>query len=571
MQPPNDLAEHARALIKALAQVGRGTRQPVPTQYALLIDSARAIIATPIGALPLEPRIGALPLEPRHEADRHEADRHEAAANWAADIAPLRLELWQELARATTAFLCQYEYDDDGEADDRFCFGELVFRALCRLDVEVIVSGQLDMTVCAQDIAFCRDYALCVESARHLPLIQYSPAQLVDAVDVLRNAFCSCPYSQELQQYVELLEMAAAWHVMFDRPYHQSSFLDVGAALVSDSLLAEHVWHDDDPIAPDHPINPDPADPAAWGAWAAGGDGGNAPVYERTTGTFVHAMWGPLLGMHRTIFEARCFADENVELNSDHSRLSADWLEPVVESLLTLCAANTYVDMSPSMRECFMLMHMRPGDRELFRLVNPSSSSSDVGIVSTSLKDARIKDINVQSLLSPIEGVQNFLKGLQRPLTLESVSRDLYAREPVWFGLCLHDLLDMSTQDAPGNSWAQFYSRRARDVKADAREARFAADQRPILVQLFNHWQLMYRGRVYWFNSALMAYTAWYKLRRANQLRPLSLCRLFACPLTKALLVRRQQDRLSRQDSSGQAAAQDNQALVEWAARFLET
>jgi hypothetical protein len=178
------------------------------------------------------------------------------------------------------------------------------------------------------------------------------------------------------------------------------------------------------------------------------------------------------------------------------------------------------------MRECYMMMHARPGDKELYMLTKPGASTSDAGIVASTLGDARVKAVNASMSLTPITGVRAWLEAPPPP------AGEPVRPEPASFGLCMHDLLRMTTDHVPGGQWADHYSRRAHDVASAAgrEEAREMSMWRPMLVQLHNHWQLLYARRVYWYNSALHAYAAWCRLKALQDRLRYSPCANFSAP-----------------------------------------
>jgi hypothetical protein len=536
------LVANCTRLAAALRAIGSQAQAALPTEYARVIELCHEIASAPLPPLAgddlarpeLVQWVNGEPLPPP-------IDRHPDLAQ----LCETRLELWQLVASCHTDFLCQYHYDDgDDGTGGRFCFGELLFGALCRADVEIVLSGHVDMTVSAEQIEYCVDRALIVETARGLPFVRYSPAQIVDALDVLRNAFYQCHYDDGLQRYVELLEMAAAWTLYCERPFDATQQYDTDRVLVSDTLLSDHVV----------------------------GTRYDDPVYERANATFCSAVWPTLLGAHRLIIGARDIGDANVDVHQTDMAAAelvpdADAVRARVRSLLAVCASNHYIDASVSLREHHMVAHMRPGDREVHKLAHPSTSKSDGGIVSDSLGDARMKLINAELQLSPMDGVRRHLEALQAADAGPTGMR-LRGREPIWFGACLHDLLDMVTQGAPGNEWAEHYSRRASDVRADPREMLFASQQRPLVVQLFNHWQLVYDRRVYWFDSALLSYVAWWQLRQTHaRIEPFAHCALFSCPIASCFVLRNQ---LERARLTPEEQARADAQLREWTRRMLE-
>jgi hypothetical protein len=452
-------------LLRAWAVVHAMPRAAVPTDYVTMVRQC-ALIGS--GAL----------------------EAVAAARPDAATLAELRERAWALFVHSNLNLLCDRRAPPRSHSDV-FVFGDLLFRALTRLSALLADTTAPAQALRAEDLAYCAARRMCVESARGTPVLQYGPAQVVDALMLLRNAVATCAYHDEVLAMVELLEMAAARLMHRPRLYDPARVLDAGAALVSDTVLSDHVREAD-----------------------------SDQVSEYVTPAFVSIVWPSVAGLHRRIDAARSFGSENVDAPPP---IDARWLAVARAHLLAMAAGNAYSDAAPSLRECYMLMHARPGDKELYMLTKPGSSMSDAGIVASTLGDARVKAINAGMSLTPITGVRTWL---------ESAAAAASAPEPGSFGLCMHDLLAMTTGHVPGGQWGDHYSRRARDlaVVGGHAEALEMSMWRPMLVQLFNHWQLLYARRVFWYNSALHAYAAWCRLKALQDRLYYSPCANFSAP-----------------------------------------
>jgi len=454
-------------LLRAWASVYHMPRADVPVDYATLIRQCAMI--------------GSGALEAVADADTN-------------TVADLRERAWALFTRSNQNFLCDRRHLPRGDQSGSFVFGDILFRALTRLSALLADRNERAQRMCAEQLPFCAAQRMCVQSARGIPVFQYSPAQVVDALLLLRNAVTTCIYHQDTLALLELLEMAVARLMHRRRTYDAARMLDAGAALVSDTVLSDHVCVE-----------------------------GDDAVYERVTPAFVGIAWPSVMALHRHMDQARAFGAENVDAPPP---ISDEWLGSVRTHLLAVSARNAYSDAAPSMRECFMMMHARPGDKELYMLTKPGSSTSDAGIVASTLGDARVKAVNGSMSLTPITGVRAWLEA--PPPEAGEPER----REPASFGLCMHDLLRMTTDHVPGGQWADHYSRRAVDVASAAgrEEAREMSMWHPMLVQLHGHWQLLYGRIVYWYNSALRAYAAWCRLKALQDKLRYSPCANFSAP-----------------------------------------
>ena len=481
-------------LLDELDEVGHEPRVPVPYHYVDIVELCYKI-ATDYSSL---------------------EDCGEGATM--ASLSDLRLRLWHEFTVCDINFLCDRHYDPESDYKDYFCFGSLIFRAITNLSAMMAKAGCHHTELVAVDMPFCRDNSLCLQT--RTPIANYTPAQLADALLLLRNQIVSCVLDTALVQYVELLEMTISMWL------HNIRRVDDVSEEQQDAALGEHPQHRntiDNSLLVNYVAIQDE-------------DQTEPVLYHQVTDRFVDLAWASLLGIHRRIMSAQCFGHYCEEpLASKPEAHSRAWLCAVRDYLLQVCVRNTYVESSQTMKEDYVLLHARPGDRELYMLVKPGSSMSVQGIVSESLGDARVLAINKDITMSPIVGVKTHLQSLKRDFSD-------YSAEPLWFGLCLYDMLSMHTTGDAGASWSQYYARRDPQIRASSEEALFCADNRPILCQLFGHWQLVYRGRVHWYNSALMAYVAWCRLKALQDRIWFTDCDLFSCPAPHPSLPQDQYD-----------------------------
>lgn len=366
------------------------------------------------------------------------------------ELADARAQLWRALIQLPSETLsAQYVSAAPTGSTHGVCLGELGALAALRM-VWLLARHQPALaTHTVTAIQWTGDTSR--------PVLASSMGEIADALQTTRTAFIEQPYSDELVGLVELLEMAAA-RLLFESGTRGLFDLD-------DTLC--------------RPV------PRADGEWIA-------------TPAFLQMVWPTLLGFQRFLGEARCLMPKNIDQPLRHPEAAArlrQWLR---------CRADevVYSDASPTLKRLLMRCHLRPGDRELYRLQHPMTTASDLAIVAASMGNTRMADINGRMHLSPSACIR----------------RDLYeAVETTELGLCIYDLLDMLTRGSPGCEWALHYARIDVDMAVDAVEhVQRCSDVCPFVVRLFNGWQLVYAGAVHWFNSSIDAIVAWLRVLAAD-------------------------------------------------------
>jgi hypothetical protein len=353
--------------------------------------------------------------------------------------------------------------DDDGSAPDA---RSALWTALAQVASNTLsaqnVPADSDRPVCVGELGALA--ALRMTWLRLVPLPPLAMSALVRRLQVLRTAFMEEAYTPALLDTVEELECAVA------RMLYESG---TRTLFDLDPPLCRRVRADDDT------------------EWTAGAE-------------FVRLAWPPLVGFHRRLLHTRCLLPENDDA-------------PVVDEaacarlrlwLLRRAEQTVYRDPSPSLLRLLVRAHMRPGDRELYRLQHPAVTTSDAGIVAASLGDTRMSDINRRAGLSPSACIR-----AQLPAAPPTESLEL--------GLCIHDFLGMVTQGIPGGAWAEYYSQTELELDAD-RMQRLTIDY-PMVVQVFNHWQLADNGVLSWYNCAVAAIAEWLRcldMRGEHSLSP---------------------------------------------------
>lgn len=388
----------------------------------------------------------------------------------AVDARQLRARLWATLVRVSSTTLCAPiqlcapEPSDtpvDPRRADMMSFGQLALLALTALlhrrapslDDSVRRRRVVDMQwLCAQRLVPAQE--------RLPPVLEYSQAELLDCVQSLRWAFVTARYHAQLVELVELVELSAA------RLLHTS-----GNANVFD--------------LPD--------------ARCALGDG----LYHASQ-EFCQALWPCLLGMHRRLLVARTLGEP-----VDSPPVDRAARRRLRRRLVALAQENNFRDASPSLATHLVQAHVQPGARELYQMRQHGGADvSDKTIVGDELADTIVADLQRRARFTPAVCLSEQMPADDGAENDNGAEHD----ESLELQLCAHDVLNMATTMYAGCAWARYYARFEQTMVAD--DVQREAMLRPMLVHLFNRWQLMYERRVYFFNSFIDSLWFWLLLLR---------------------------------------------------------
>ena len=365
------------------------------------------------------------------------------------ELRACRIRVWTALAMVDSETLSAQNYAPHAKQSPAVCLGELCFMAALRL-TWLHTTQRLDQGSIAT-LPFCARHRLsCADASR--PIIDYSVSELIACVQAMRTGFTQLPFHSNLVELVELCEMTCARLVF-----------ETGTRDIFDLPLA--------PIGPCCEV--------ASGEYA-------------TTGEFYSMMWPSFVGFHRRLLVRRLLPTnvDNPPVDHEAMRRLCDWIQRKSKEVV-------YQDASPSLKRYYVRMHLRPGDREIHQMQRPGVTTSEPGVVSETLADARMAQINPRTNMSPADCIAKMLP-----------EWSYHAQpEPMELGFCLYDFLEMVTQGSPGCSWNAYYARPELAVSAD--EVQRLTRERPMVVQLFSHWQVVYANKVYWFNSAVASITFW--------------------------------------------------------------
>lgn len=374
-----------------------------------------------------------------------------------------RTHVWTELGTVPSETLSAQNYTPTSKRLPPVCLGTVCFLAVMRLTwLQMECTVQPDVTS-VQHLDFCTRHRLsCADPAR--PIVDYSMSELVTCVQVLRTAFTQLPFHTQLVELIELCEMACA-RMLFETG--NDRVFDIRDGDVRTEVEA--------------------------GEYVA-------------TNQFHCMMWPSFIGFHRRLLVRRLLPTNVDEppVDDDAMLRLCRWIEAKSREVV-------YQDASPSLKRYFVRMHLRPGDREINQMQKPGVTVSDAGVVADTLADTRMAQINPKTNLSPAECIKQQLPAWS------------YAHqpEPVELGFCLYDFFEMITQDMPGCGWNRYYARL--ELAVEMEEVQRVTRDRPMIVQLFSHWQVVFDNRIYWFNSVIASITFWlFLMSQAQQKRWIS-------------------------------------------------
>jgi len=356
------------------------------------------------------------------------------------DLRVAREQLWRALAVTLPDTLSAQNYSND--SDYPVCIGELVVLATLRITALLRPHAAVD-AIRVESIAWSANCAR--------PVLSASMRDVIDALQITRTAFSEQLYNADLVGLVELLEFVCA------RLVHETGTRGI---FDLDDIYCRPV-------------------PGATDEWMA-------------TPTFLQIVWPTLLGFQRRLIEARCLLGDN----NDAPPRDADAAARMREWLTRQSERTSFRDVAPSLKRLVMKLHVRPGDRELYRLQFPTVTATDAGIVAKSVGEAYMAGINAHMHAIPATVIRREIH--------------LGERDTLEFAICAHDFFDMLSRSSPGCEWALYFGRF--EVEMDVDEVQRMSSMQPYLVYMFNGWQLAYDGCVYWYNSFIDALVAWLRL-----------------------------------------------------------
>ena len=410
--------------------------------------------------------------------------RGQADTNNYEELVKMQGNLWKSLT-AGQKFLCAIYYvpgakDIRDDEVSTFAFGVIAFSAIARLNYQILNilrrEGSDMFKTAPNDLAYCMRHKIAptAETATK-PVLSFSTYELITSLRMVCDAMIVGEYSDELLYFVKLLEFRASELIYTN-----------GGAEIFDAV-----------------------------DYLRKLPGGGFCCNQK----FVILVWATIFDIRNYLIMARGLLgkDNNVDapVVSPGEEFDYASMNAIVPVIRHACSITQAMEPSASILQCLVKLNLRPGDAILYALDNPGASKSEDGIVADMLGDAQFAPIARRLGITAVTGITE---------VLNNANPD-FSEEPLTFGLCMFDFLDMRTQNTAASRWGWLYSYRSVDVRAGPEAVRQRCREVPLVCQVGTggRWQLVYIDRVYWFNSFMFAYLAWLKLLNLEQRRKHSL------------------------------------------------
>lgn len=292
-----------------------------------------------------------------------------------------------------------------------------------------------------------------LEVAPAISLSDYTVTNVVAALQVLREETTRCCFSMALVAYCEALEARCAALIFYTWP--------------------EQV-HDLVKMRRD----------------AEGGG-------FRCCKEFVHIVWCSLLGIYRRFLHACAIIPPTPDVapisDSEH-----EGYEKLRQWFLARAKAMITDEPSRMLQFVYPASQLRPGDVELTRLKCRGIMPTTIGVMQATLEPGRMAAIISEKEL-PLGTI------LQRDLDSVEAGKP----EPMQVGLCMCELLDVLTRDVGAAAFCKAFAFHEQLLAQNPDYIYRLCIDRPLMVQVFNHWQFAYRGQLYMLNSFLRSLYMW--------------------------------------------------------------
>lgn len=366
------------------------------------------------------------------------------------------LQLWRALALCSVDEIA-YCFKSMSLSNDELCLGQLVSLAALRLVLQSASAAEL-----ARQTA-TKLWKSTVDPAHDVAVALYTASEMSDALMLLRKECVVCTYCNQISLYLGALAYRAA-------------------------ELVTMRWPD---AVHDKPALRTEVQPG---------------VFECSS-LFVSQMWTTLSAMYRRVLHAtatglqpQAVEKPSAEEQRDLDKLKAFLLERVRKLKLHKVA---YV-----VRSAYAETQLRPGDMEMTRHTSQEIMPRPLGIIKSTSEPARMEKI-ASAGETP----------LGTTLLAELPALVPGSPESALLSLCLCELMEVLSNSCGQASFGSAFAVVEPDIfrTGSSLQATIAAtDDRPVVLQVFNHWQLGYRSKLYMYNSFLRALLAWLRMVRAE-------------------------------------------------------
>jgi len=290
-------------------------------------------------------------------------------------------------------------------------------------------------------------------TADRRPVAQYTASDALSALRVLRNDMTECTLDEGLYQYCVALERRLAELIFYTHP-----------ARVHDAI--------------DYRVTVD-----------------RAPDTYRGSQALLDVAWACLRGIYARILEAGALLHAAPEPAPDDAERAA--LGRLWALLRAAAGALSSDEVSTALKRHYVAQQLRPGDVELYRLAHRGIMPNAEGVMQAVSEPARMAAAMEAATLTVPRAIERHAEQFEPG-----------APEPQLLSLALFDMLCIGTgMTAVGFGAGLAFAEQ--EVRADPDRLLRMSHTRPLLAQMFNHWQLVVRGRVVRYNSLLRSLYHW--------------------------------------------------------------
>ena len=321
------------------------------------------------------------------------------------------------------------------------------------------------------------------------PVGLYTSKQMVDALRHLCSCLNELPYDPQLNVYVLQLEMRSAMLLT-----------TVETALV-------HDWHDYRSVVQESVSGVD--------------------TLYKISDILLSTLASASVAIYARLLVAQCLPSVKAH-ELDIEPISREMSQALRRWFADRASRQTSRVSNEWLRDRYIEMCLWPGEREFYRLENPrDTTATTLSILKKhrDLVDTGSVDID-RSVIKSRRTVQYaMIVASAERAPCDVIERDLSSepgeRESPLLQLALVQALALEAQKQwNGTDWFDYCSL-ARDIDAQI-EAFLLEPDVPRVAQIFHHFQVVWRGRIVWYDSFIEAVCVWFQLmaRQRGDLRP---------------------------------------------------
>lgn len=234
---------------------------------------------------------------------------------------------------------------------------------------------------------------------------------------------------------------------------------------------------------------------ATWDAIAFCVEVDAMPGTYRASQTFLDTVWTAFRGIYAKIVRCGPLQAQPAPAPPDDAEAAA--LARLWTLLRQTAAAIGSDEVSSVLRTTYVAQKLRPGDRELHSLAHHGITPNADGIMQATCDPARLSAALAGAALSVGRAIE---KAGERHVP--------GAPEPQLLSLALFDTVCIATSMS-ACGFGVMFGRPETAVQADYDSVWRISHRRPMVVQMFNHWQLLHAGQMQRCDSLLRALYHW--------------------------------------------------------------